>query len=303
VIVFDQTTTEWRREMKKNILLLTIAIFLACIFFAFPVQAQVGPALESDAQKHSDLVEAQATLVDHVMGLYPNPDCPTRPPEVTCFSSGDPVMNWVQITGCVTGDPYKWEFYDPNGQRYVVSNSIPSSGNYCLVSAFRDGVPNIKGNWYVDFYYQGGKLFRDTFQVGDCNGGIWSTVYDQLFADDEGALETLRSFRDEVLLPNPVGKSYVDRLYDRSHEVALILLLNPGLRAHTSDLLSDLLPMIESIMEGEEVQFSRRTLLQIQFLLNSFAKKASPELVLLIEDTKAALEDEVTMGLFGISFK
>jgi hypothetical protein len=122
-----------------------------------------------------------------------------------------------------------------------------------------------------------------------------------MFGKNDKGLRKLRAFRDDVLKADPIGQAFVRRLYDRSHEVALILVLNPSLRKRTRNLLDDLLPAIESILQGYEVVLSERKLKKINRLLNAFARKASPELQALIEDVKAELQNEYTMMQFGIS--
>jgi hypothetical protein len=207
-------------------------------------------------------------------------------------------MNWNYITGCIGGDSLRRDWYAPNGSQYYSSSAIQYDGNWCTSSYFSDGIPDIPGDWRVTFKYNGVLKYTDYFTV---TGGIWPTVYNKLFGEDVEDLRTLRGFRDEVLCANPTGKAYVGRLYNRSHEVALILLLNPGLRVRTMGVLDALLPEIESILQGEEAVLSGRMVRKIDRLLDAFAKKASPELQSLIEDVKAELGNKDTMMLFGIS--
>ena len=298
--------------MKRNIVL-AMAIVMVGFFLAFSAQAESQPlgwgnecaVIETELSTGAEMcgegflgAGATATVQQHLMALYPPPACPTPPEEVTKFKPGDKVMNWVYLTGCTGGDTFRWDWYAPDGTHYYLADTISGSGNWCLSCSFLDGIPDKKGGWDVDFEYEGVTKYTDNFTV---DGGLWNSVYNKLFGENVEDLRTLRGFRDEVLCANPTGKAYVDRLYDRSHEVALILLLNPGLRVRTMGVLDALVPEIESILQGEEAVLSGRMVRKIDRLLDAFAKKASPELQSLIEDVKAELGNKDTMMLFGIS--
>lgn len=297
--------------MKRNIVL-AMAIVMVGFFLAFSAQAESQPLvwgnecaaieteLSTDAEMYDEGLLGDGAIVEnHVMGMYPPPACPTPPPEVTVFAPGDKAMNWALVRGCIGGDTYELDWYAPDGTHYgPIAGTISASGNWCLCCYWAGGIPDKKGGWNVDFKYNGVKKYTDNFTV---DGGLWNSVYNKLFGENVEDLQTLRGFRDEVLCANPTGKAYVDRLYDRSHEVALILLLNPGLRVRTMGVLDALVPEIESILQGEEAVLSGRMVRKIDRLLDAFAKKASPELQSLIVDVKAELGNEDTMMLFGIS--
>lgn len=287
--------------MKTKTIILISIFLVAGFLLAFSAQSVAdqtySPELttfsaESCEKPFLRAVPDGATVVDHVMALYPPPDCPTPPPAQTTFDPGDQVMNWNYITGCIDGDSFRWDWYAPNGSQYYSSSTIPYDGNWCTYSSFiDDGIPGIPGEWYVTFQYNGVLKYTDYFTV---TGG-WPSAYNKLFGDDIEDLNTLRSFRDKVLRTNPLGKIYVDRLYERSYEVALILLSDRDLMEQVREVLDLLLPEIESALQDGVMVISEDTLGEINLLLNSFAKKAGPKLRFLIKDVKAKLKNENTL--------
>lgn len=288
--------------MKTKTIILISIFLVAGFLLAFSAQSvadQTGsPELttfsaESCEKPFLRAVPDGATVVDHVMALYPPPACPTPPPEQTTFDPGDQVMNWNYITGCIGGDSLRWDWYAPDGSQYYGTYTIPYSGNWCTYCSFGDGIPDIRGDWYVTFKYNGTVLYIDYFSV--IRRGIWSPAYNKLFGDNIEDLNTLRNFRDNVLCTNPLSKTYVDRLYDRSHEVALILLSDRDLMEQAREVMGLLLPEIEYALQDGVVVISEDKLREINLLLNSFAKKASPELRSLIKNVKAELKNENTL--------
>ena len=289
--------------MKTKTIILISIFLVAGFLLAFSAQSvadQTGsPELttfsaESCEKPFLRAVPYGATVVDHVMALYPPPACPTPPPEKTIFDPGDQVMNWNYKTGCIGGDSLRFDWYAPDGSQYYSSSTISYDGNWCNWSYFGDGIPDKPGDWYITFKYNGALMYTDYFTLtGDDDG--WHSAYNKLFGDNIEHLNTLRSFRDKVLCSNPLGKTYVNRLYDRSHEVALILLTDRDLMEQARKMLDLLLPEIESALQDGFVVISGDQLGEIDLLLNNFAKKASPELRFLIKEVKAELKNENTL--------
>lgn len=292
--------------MKKITRLFTAVLFVTGLILTFSAQSIAAPAccgyeLLTNAESCGErLVGASATVNNHVMGLYPPPQCPTAPPEVTTFDPGDKAMNWNYTTGCVSGDTYRFDWYAPDGTKYYSTGTLTSTANYCIYSSFGDGIPDKPGSWSVIFTYNGSQKYTDYFTVSDGGPPIWPSVYDKLFGNNSNELNTLRAFRNDVLCANPMGRAHVDRLYQRSHEVALILLLNRDLRTRTRQVLDFIMPEVENVLQGEGLAISVEELEQIDDLLEDFAKKGSPELQSLIKAIQAELWNEDTTTIYGV---
>jgi len=106
---------------------------------------------------------------------------------------------------------------------------------------------------------------------------FWPALYDEMWSvDREGNLSTLRSFRDDVLAQSEMGQKYISALYSNSIEVAVLLISNPSLLIQTREVISALMPDIQSLLAGEEMSVSQDQLDTIEELLDMFETKASP---------------------------
>lgn len=91
----------------------------------------------------------------------------------------------------------------------------------------------------------------------------------------------LRRVRDEVLMPTPMGRRYVELYYEHAPEVVRLLEENPRLLVHASALLVVTLPDLERLLAGEttlERVRTRATRLGMGVFLRGLAREASPSL-------------------------
>jgi hypothetical protein len=109
---------------------------------------------------------------------------------------------------------------------------------------------------------------------------------------DVGTLETLRSFRDEVLNTNALGKAYTNLYYLYTPEITLMMLLDEDLRLEAADVLVDLSPEIEAIVENGKGTISTKATSRVKSLLNKISVKASPGLKKAIKRAKKDLESD-----------
>jgi C1A family cysteine protease len=130
----------------------------------------------------------------------------------------------------------------------------------------------------------------------------WTDVYNTMLLDEEeGALSLLRRYRDEVLVPLPAGKKYVELLYKHSGEVAAIFMENPSLMADAGKLISGLLPEIRDSLEGKEMKLSKKEIANIESLLNRFEAGVSPGLKLAIRKVRMDLRKGKIFKQLGIA--
>ena len=113
----------------------------------------------------------------------------------------------------------------------------------------------------------------------------WGTVYNKMWGEKKGEkLSLLRRFRNNVLANSEVGRNYLSMLYSNSSEVLTLLIFNPSLIEETKALIDELLPGIQSALDGGEMILSKRQMAGIESLLARFETKASPELKMVIKN-------------------
>ena len=243
-----------------------------------------------------------AYVENHTMCIYPVPPCPQVPPTVNTFYvkefEWDSPTNWAYMKNSQTNESYSLQWYRPDGTSIQAGPYyIAYNANWCLSSTLNLSATSQNGNWKVHFYY-GYHRYTDFFKVKYSSAG-WQSAYNLLFQFPEKDPNIFRNYRDEVLLKNPLGKSYVDRLYDRSHEVALVLLLNADIRKQARHILGSLKPEAEAILAGGESFISEEFRAESILFLDALAEEAGPELASLIEDVKVSLNNPENMKGFG----
>jgi len=120
---------------------------------------------------------------------------------------------------------------------------------------------------------------------------LWPIAYDKMWGAKKGKnLSLLRKFRDEVLVDSKTGRDYTFMLYNNSLEILILLFQNPSLTRETKDVIDELLPDIESLLNGEKVSLSDKQVTSIEMLCDHFKqKKASPQLQKAIKKVRTGI--------------
>ena len=104
---------------------------------------------------------------------------------------------------------------------------------------------------------------------------LWPMAYDKMWGEKKGKnLSLLRAFRDEVLSESEMGREHIFMLYNNSLEILTLLILNPSLTKGTKEVIDELLPGIQSLLEGKKMSLSRETRAHMEALLNRLEKRA-----------------------------
>ena len=130
---------------------------------------------------------------------------------------------------------------------------------------------------------------------------LWPMAYDKMWGAKKGEhLFLLRSFRDEVLADNEVGRDYIFMFYNNSLEILTLLLQNPSLTEETKEIIDGLLPGIQSILNGDEIVISKKQLTSIESLLTTFETKANPGLKSALKKMKRDMREGELFEEIGI---
>jgi hypothetical protein len=100
---------------------------------------------------------------------------------------------------------------------------------------------------------------------------------------DGASLNLLRIFRDTVLSCSPRGKKYIDLYYQNAAEVTSLINADAGLRQAATALLTELLPSVQSMIQGKQLYMPQNKEKKVTALLNALASKASPDLKVALE--------------------
>jgi hypothetical protein len=72
-----------------------------------------------------------------------------------------------------------------------------------------------------------------------------------LLGAEDPRLETLRRFRDEILSKTASGNKLIQLYYGYSDIIVEILTANPALKNHAKELLEQIIPQIEALVQGK----------------------------------------------------
>ena len=156
---------------------------------------------------------------------------------------------------------------------------------------------------------------------------LWPMAYDKMWgARKRENLSHLRSFRDRVLAESKAGRKYTSMLYSNSMEILTLLTLNPSLTKETKEVIDELLPGIQSLLEDEKtlkkkkavidkllpgkqslrkskkISLSKEQIANIESLAKHFDKKASsPKLKRAIRRVRRDLRKGILFKQFDIT--
>ncbi len=144
----------------------------------------------------------------------------------------------------------------------------------------------------------GGKIHHVTQNVGNCPV---ETICQLFPTGCEGTELTARNFRDQVLVERHRGKRYTELYYKFSTEAVGIMMLNPMLLLRSRDMMARYMPVVQSMIKGEQVALTSGDLEEIDNFLNTFAARGSAEFRATIHGLREDLYSEQVHREFSIT--
>lgn len=142
---------------------------------------------------------------------------------------------------------------------------------------------------------------EDTTVTAHFSTLFWPMAYDKMWGDKKNEnLKLLRSFRDGMLTDNAVIREHLLTLYGNSLEVLLILVQDPGLLVETKEFVDELLPGVQSLLDGGTTHMPQQQISNLERLLTRFESKASPELKAGIRKVRRDIETRELFEELGI---
>ena len=104
---------------------------------------------------------------------------------------------------------------------------------------------------------------------------LWPMAYDKMWGERKGEnLSLLRAFRDEVLSESEIGREYIFMLYNNSLEILILLITNPSLTEETKEVIDELLPGIQSLLEGRKTSKKKKAVIDTLLLGKQSLRKS-----------------------------
>lgn len=152
----------------------TVALAASCHVGQSPVEASVGRGAQ--AQKPGPVSSSlSATVDDHrTAGEDPPANC-VAPTAKSRFAPTDArAYQWTLVSGATAGDVVRWDFRQPNGTSYSLTEpvTITFNGGVCLwayINISNTPVASLLGNWEVRLLYNGVVVATDAFSIRSDN--------------------------------------------------------------------------------------------------------------------------------------
>jgi hypothetical protein len=130
---------------------------------------------------------------------------------------------------------------------------------------------------------------------------LWPGVYERMLGPGgNDTVRLLRRLRDDVLMAGGEGRACVRMLYRLSWEVGLFLMSDAELRTQTADVINQMLPEAECLLDGETILLSHSKLASCEALLDRFAARGGPNVRSLAAGLKAKIREGALFGELGI---
>ncbi len=168
-----------------------------------------------------------------------------------------------------------------------------------LVSSGHTGTFYTTGllNYATTYYWQ---VIAKDDQGGESTSKLWDFTTEDcplsaLAGNNQKKIGTMRRYRDTVLKNSVVGVNYSEWYYTYGHEISSLFASQPYLRSYTAEIIDELIPGIEGLLNDQRIFLSGKQLERIDTLAGHFYYLASPELKSVINKLRKDLLDEKVM--------
>lgn len=118
--------------------------------------------------------------------------------------------------------------------------------------------------------------------------------------EESRKINTLRNFRDAVLIKCREGTYYAKVFYKHASELSFLLTKNPDLKMQVQTLISEGMPIFTSLLTGEKTIISSNITTKIVHLLNNIESQASHKLKTEINEVKTKISKGALFERLGI---
>jgi len=152
---------------------------------------------------------------------------------------------------------------------------------------------------FDDYLYAGtgNKKGTEIWRYKETEGVIKACFLETIFENEPQKLHSLRMIRDAILSRELGGSEYIKLYYHYSSEIKEIYSSYPEIREKTREALTHLVPVLLLVSKGEKQGLSFWMTSELVFLLEEYAKVASPGLRLAVEKIKEELKADSLSNL------
>jgi hypothetical protein len=176
-------------------------------------------------------------------------------------------------------------------------------------------VPEAIETFTYNYFFESVKDYAVTLSTGESNDydndvkryiftttdtGLTTCPVVVLVGDEaDQVLHLVRMFRDEIMYLTPKGRAYIQLFYRHADELTALISNDIELLNQSQKFLSNILPLLASLIKGEAVTVSQKLLNDMGGLWDTMSKQASPTLRETFENLKKDLKTGEILRCLG----
>jgi hypothetical protein len=184
-----------------------------------------------------------------------------------------------------------------------------------MILARNNIVPEAIETFTYNYFFESAKDYAVTLSTGESNDydndvkrfiftttdtGIVRCPVVVLVGDEaDQVLHLVRMFRDEIMYLTPMGRTYIQLFYRHADELTALISNDIELLNQSQKFLSNILPLLASLIKGEAVTVSQKLLNDMGGLWDTMSKQASPTLRETFENLKKDLKTGEILRCLG----
>ncbi len=190
----------------------------------------------------------------------------------------EPLFNTYSISGYIIGDLKEGVVNLKKGEEIILTSEIKTDGSYSFKGMGNDSYtvyPNIDESELTPLYHEVTVTDDDLtdinfkVQAGLCPAEV-------ALEEESSPINLLRNFRNTVLAKNDIGRKYTNLYYKHAAELTKLIIAHEEIRTGVIELILDMMPDINLLLEGEEAILSPEMKEELEALIDSLESYASP---------------------------
>ncbi|MBW1854103.1 MAG: carboxypeptidase regulatory-like domain-containing protein [Deltaproteobacteria bacterium] len=192
----------------------------------------------------------------------------------------EPLFNTYSISGYIIGDLKEGVVNLKKGEEIILTSEIKTDGSYSFKGMGNDSYtvyPNIDESELTPLYHEVTVTDDD---LTDINFKVQAALCPAEVAleEESSPINLLRNFRNTVLAKNDIGRKYTNLYYKHAAELTKLIIAHEEIRTGVIELILDMMPDINLLLEGEEVILSPEVEEELEALIDSLESNASARL-------------------------
>ncbi|MEE8380449.1 MAG: M64 family metallopeptidase [Thermodesulfobacteriota bacterium] len=192
----------------------------------------------------------------------------------------EPLFNTYSISGYIIGDLKEGVVNLKKREEIILTSEIKTDGSYSFKGMGNDSYtvyPNIDESELTPLYHEVTVTDDD---LTDINFKVQAALCPAEVAleEESSPINLLRNFRNTVLAKNDIGRKYTNLYYKHAAELTKLIIAHEEIRTGVIELILDMMPDINLLLEGEEVILSPEVEEELEALIDSLESNASARL-------------------------